>query len=140
MNKFPDFWSIVVGKGPLGYFLGYLAICYVAAFASLLWSIANRDVTSPNTPVTVSWKFFSISNLARILMNILLIPIFIRLVYQYFDPVWMMLMSVGIGAGVDRLGPLFKKLGIFTTDQAANKFMQKIAPDQPTVTPPPAKP
>lgn len=140
MNKYPDFWSVIAGKGPIGFFLGYIAICYVCAFASMLIELANRDVTSANTPIKVSWKFFTVANLARIIANVLLIPIFIRLVYQYLDPTWMILLSIGIGAGVDRLAMLFKKIGVLSTDKLAAKVADKLAPDQPTVIPPVTKP
>lgn len=131
MNKYPDFWSVVAGKGPIGFFLGYIAICYVCAFASMLIELANRDVSSPNTPVKISWRFFTFANLARIIANILLIPIFIRLVYQYLDPTWMILLSIGIGAGVDRLAMLFKKIGVLSTDKLASKVAEKLGSDAP---------
>lgn len=140
MNKYPDFWSVIAGKGPIGFFLGYIAICYVCAFASMLIEMANRDVTSANTPIKVSWKFFTVANLLRIITNILLIPIAIRAIYEYIPPVGMLFVSIGVGAGADRLAMLFKKLGVLTTDKLAAKVADKLAPEQPTVIPPVTKP
>jgi hypothetical protein len=124
--KYPDFASVLFGKGPLGFFLGYVVIAIICAFISLLIEANNRDVNSANTPIKFSWEFLFAHNLNRIIVNFLLIPIVVRLVYEYVPPQWMLLITVGIGAGADRLTLLFKKLGILTTDKLASKVADKI--------------
>lgn len=137
MNKYPDFSSFLIGKGPLGLFLGCVFVCYLCALISMLYDLANRDVASANTPVKTSWKFFSINNLLRIVVNILLIPVFIRVVYVYVDNmILLFIVCAGIGAGVDQLALIFKKMGVLTTNKLSQKIADKLAPDQPIVIPP----
>src|SRR5215471_11034412 len=113
MHKYSDFYNFTVGRGPLGLFLGCLFVAYLCALISMLIDLANRDVTNPNSPVKTSWRFFSVNNLLRILANILLIPIFIRIIYVYISPdntILLFAVCAGIGAGADRLALIFKRL------------------------------
>lgn len=126
MNKYPDFISVLLGKGPIGFFLGYVVIALICAGISLLIEAVNRDLNSPNTPQKWSNKFLIMHNLLRILINFLLVPIVIRLIYEYIPPVWMLFASVGIGAGSDRLALLFKNLGVLTTNKLAQKVADKV--------------
>ena len=123
---YPDFTSVLFGKGPLGIYFGFVTIALICAVISLLIEAVNRDVNSPNTPSKWSTKFLIAHNILRIIINLLLIPICIRLIYEYIPMEWMLLMSVGIGAGSDRLMLLFKNLGILTTNKLASKVADKI--------------
>jgi len=65
-------------------------------------------------------------NLLRIIISFLLIPIAIRALYEYIPPQWMLFVSIGVGAGSDRLALLFKNIGILTTNKLAAKVADKI--------------
>ncbi len=134
MNKFPDFWGVVFGHGPIGIFLGFLVIAYVAALASVLIDVSKRDPTSANTPEKFSFKFLLAANLSRFAANVLLIGLFIRVIYEYASPTMMLFLSIGIGFGVDRLAMLAKKYGILTTDKIAARVAEKLSdnPDSPS--------
>jgi hypothetical protein len=122
INKYPDFWKIILGGGTAGAFLAYVAIAFVCVVISVLIDVSKRDVASPNSPVKFSWKFMLAANLPRFVANILAIPILIRLIYEYVDPKWMVLLAVVIGIMVDQLANWLKNLGILT----ANKITEKI--------------
>jgi hypothetical protein len=126
MQQYPDFMSVLLGKGPIGFFLGYVAIAVVCAGISILIEVNNRDINSANTPKDFSYKFMLVHNLLRLIVNILLIPIAIRLIYEYLPSGWMLIVSIGVGAGVDRLALLFKNLGVLTTNKLASKMAEKI--------------
>jgi hypothetical protein len=126
MNKYPDFISVLLGKGPVGFFLGYVVIAVICAAISVLIEVSKRDVNSLNTPVKFSYRFMILHNLLRFIVNFLLIPIAVRLIYEYLPVPWMLLASVGIGAGVDRLALLFKNIGVLTTNKLASKLTDKI--------------
>jgi len=134
MNKYPDFWHTVVGSGPVGAFLGFMFIGYICAMVSLLIETNTRDISSANTPVKFSLKFLWAANVKRLIANLLLIPVFIRLTYEYVDPKWMLFISIGIGAGVDVLAMIFKNIGVLTTNKLAAKVAEKLAPNDPTIT------
>lgn len=126
MNKYPDFISVLLGKGPIGFFCGFVVIALICAVISLLIEVNRRDVNSPNTPVKFSYRFMIAHNLLRIIISFLLVPIAIRLVYEYIPAQWMLFISVGIGAGADRLAMLFKNIGVLTTNKLASKVADKI--------------
>jgi ABC-type phosphate/phosphonate transport system permease subunit len=88
--------------------------------------VNNRDVNSTSTPIKFSYKFMLAHNLLRIIISFLLVPITIRLVYEYIPNAWMLFVSVGIGAGADRLALLFKNIGVLTTNKLASKVAEKI--------------
>jgi len=134
VTQYPDFWKVVIGNGPLGAFLGFIAIGFFCAAVSLLIEVVNRDVASANTPVKTSWKFMFAANFARLVANLLCIPIVIRLIYEYVDFKWMLFLTIGIGFGVDRLALLLKKFGVLTTDKLAKEVADKLAPTDPTIT------
>lgn len=126
------FWAQIIGKGSVGFFIGFTVIAYVAAFASTLIAASNRNIADPNSPVKFSWNYLFAANLLKFIANILLIPIFILLTYKYASEQWMLLLSVGIGAGVDQLAALFKKIGVLTTNKLGATVASKID-DTPTV-------
>src|SRR5687768_8596889 len=117
MNKYPDFMSVLLGNGPIGFFFGFVVIAIICAFVSLLIEANSRDLKSANTPEQFSYKFMLAHNLLRIVANILLIPIFIRLCYEWIPMPWMLIAAIGIGAGSDRLGLLLKNIGVLTTNK-----------------------
>lgn len=126
MKKYPDFFSVLIGPGGPGFFFGYVIIAFICAGVIILIDASNRDVTSARTPVKFSLKFWLADNLARVLANLLLIPIAIRLCYEYVNPTWMLFLSAGIGFGVDGLGLIAKRFGVLTTNKLAERINQKL--------------
>jgi hypothetical protein len=126
VKKYPDFFSVLIGPGGPGFFFGYVIIAFICAGVIILIDASNRDVTSARTPVKFSLKFWLADNLARVLANLLLIPIAIRLCYEYVNPTWMLFLSAGIGFGVDGLGLIAKRFGVLTTNKLAERINQKL--------------
>ncbi len=126
IQKYPDFWQVVIGNGPIGSFLGYNVICLICAAISLIIEVHNRDVASPATPIRFSGKFLFAHNALRFVGTIGAIFISVRLTYQYVPGVWMLLASVVLGFGSDRLAMWLKKVGVLGTDKLAGKVMDKI--------------
>lgn len=126
MKKYPDFFSVLIGPGGPGFFFGYVIIAFICAGVIILVDASNRDVASARTPVKFSLKFWLADNLARVLANILLIPIAIRLCYEYVTPTWMLFLAAGIGFGVDGLGLIAKRFGVLTTNKLAERINQKL--------------
>jgi hypothetical protein len=137
VKQYPDFWHIIIGNGSAGAFLAYVFIAFVCAAVSVLIESSNRDIASTNTPVKFSLTFLFAANVKRFVANVLLIPIAVRLVYQYVPLEAMILLSTGIGFGVDRLAMMAKNLGILTTNKLAAQVAEKLAPTDPVVTPKP---
>jgi hypothetical protein len=135
VDKYPDFWHVIAGSGPLGAFLGYIVIAFICADVSLLIEASNRNLSSKNTPVKFSWSFLVAANIPRLIANFLCIPIVIRLCYEYIDMKWMIFLSIGIGFAVDRLGMLLKNVGVLTSNKLAQGVADKLAPTDPTITP-----
>lgn len=136
VTKYPDFWKVIIGNAPLGSLLGYIVVAYICAGVSILIEASNRNITSANTPIKFSWQFLIAANIPRILANFMLIPIFIRLIFEYIsNPTWMLFVAIGIGAGVDRLAMLFKNIGVLTSDKIAKGVADKLTPSDPTITP-----
>lgn len=135
MNKYPDFWSVLIGAGAPGHFFGYVVIAMICATLLLLIHASQRDITSKNTPVNFSWKFLLAANILRIVTNLLLVPIAVRLTYEYVPSTAMLFISVGIGFGSDGLCILAQKIGLLTTKKLANSVMQKLEPEQPVIKP-----
>lgn len=125
MNN-PDFWRVILGNGTAGEFLAYLVIAYFAALASLLHEASHRDISSTNTPVKFSWKFLFAANMWRLVSNFLAIPLLIRLVYEYVDMKWMILLSIAFGLVIDRAFMILKNIGVLTSDTFASKIADKI--------------
>lgn len=134
MNKYPDFWNVLLGNGSLGAFLAYLVIAYFAAIASLLFEASNRDIASTNTPVKWSTKFLFASNVFRLLANLLAIPLLIRMEYEYIDMKWMILLVIAEGILIDRAFMILKNIGVLASDKFASKFASKIAENDLIVT------
>lgn len=126
MKKYPDFFSVLIGPGGPGFFLGYIVIAFICAGAIVLYDISTRDVNSSRTPGKFNLKFWLADNLTRVMANLILIPIAIRLCYEYVDPKWMLFLAAGIGFGVDALGMLAKRFGLLTTNKLAERINEKI--------------
>lgn len=127
MKKYPDFWTVLVGSGGAGTLLGYIVMTYICATALIFIEASTRNVASAATPVKWSWRFFGADNLARIIADVLLLPITIRLVYQYLPPTAMLFAACGIGFGVDALALVAKNYGILTTDKLAKLVANKLS-------------
>ncbi|WP_276483547.1 hypothetical protein [Paraflavitalea pollutisoli] len=138
MNKNPDFWAVVIGPGPIGFFMGYLVIAYVSATISLLIDASNRNISSTATPVKFSWAFLLAANWKRILANFLAVPLLIRITYQYVGLDIMILAAIGVGMVIDRAAMWLKNIGILASQRSADRLNQRLAPDQPVVTDPKA--
>lgn len=132
--KYPDFWHVLLGNGTAGEFLAYLVIAYFAALASLLHEASHRDISSSNTPVKFSWKFLLAANLWRLVSNFLAIPLLIRLVYEYIDPKWMILLAIATGLLIDRAFMILKNIGVLASDKFAAKIADKVSTDDLIVT------
>lgn len=126
MKKYPDFWSVLVGNGGAGFLLGYIVIAYICAGAIAMIDLSKRDVSSTRTPSKLSFRFWLADNVPRVLGNVLLIPITIRLLYEYVDPFWMLFLSAGIGFGSEALAMIAKKFGFLTTSKLASRITEKI--------------
>lgn len=129
MNKYPDFWQVILGNGSLGAFLAYLVIAYFAATASLLFEASKRDITSDNTPKKWSTKFLLASNVFRLIANLLAIPLLIRIEYEYIDMKWMILLVIAEGVLFDRAFMVLKNIGVLASNKFASKVADKIAKD-----------
>lgn len=127
MNNNHDFWNIILGNGSAGAFMAYLVIAYFAASASLIHEAGNRDIASDNTPKKWSWEFLAAHNVLRLLANFLVIPLFIRMEYEYIDMKWMIFVDIVQGIVIDRLFMLLKNIGILTSNKFASKIKEKIS-------------
>lgn len=127
MKKYPDFWKVLIGNGGAGNLLGYIVIAYICAAAFIFVEASTRNVASVGPPVKWSWRFLGADNLARIIADVLLIPITVRLVYQYLPATGMLLLTCGIGFGVDGLALVAKNLGMLTTNKLAQTVADKLA-------------
>lgn len=125
MKKYPDFFSVVIGPNA-GFLFGYIFIAAICALIIIFIDAAGRDVLSSRTPVKFSLRFWLADNLARVIANLLLIPIAIRILYEYVPPVWMLALSCGIGFGVDGLALIAKNYGILTTKKLSEKMTNKL--------------
>jgi branched-subunit amino acid permease len=124
MKKYPDFWSVLLGNGPHGFFFGYLAMGCIAAIAMFCILVAGRDKDGDKTPKPWSWRFFWINNLLRIVSTVVVLYLFVRVAYEYVDGVWMILLSIGLGFGFPKLTHIAKQLGILTTNKLSEKFVE----------------
>jgi hypothetical protein len=125
MKKYPDFFSVLVGPN-VGFLCGYIIIAVICALIIMFIDAQGRDVNSIRTPGKFYLKFWIADNLARVIANLLLIPITIRLCYEYVPPVWMLALSSGVGFGVDGLALIAKNAGILTTKKLAEKMNTKL--------------
>jgi len=127
MNKYPDFWSVLLGNDPIGFFLGYMALSYVSAVGMILIMASQKYKNVPNSPEKWSWRYFFANNVGNFSACLFVVPIFIRVLIEFIDdPRWMLLISIGIGLGFYRLAKLANDFGIWTTDKISDKIAEKI--------------
>lgn len=126
MKNYPDFWSVLLGKGPTGFFLGYFVVALICAAALMFVELQTRNADSLRTPKKFVFKFWLMDNLARFIGNPLLIFLAIRAGIEYLPPVGMLFFSMGVGFGSDGLGILAKRMGILTTSKMAERMTEKI--------------
>lgn len=126
MKKYPDFFSVMIGPLGPGFFCGYVVVAYICATAIVIADVTRRDPNSTRTPTGFSFKFFLFDNALRIMGNLLLIPIFVRICLEYMSGFPMLLMSVGIGFGIEGLALLGKRLGLLTTNKLSEWFGDKL--------------
>lgn len=128
MEKYPNFWHVILGNAPAGTFLGYLTFAIVAALASIIYNLSKRDVDSPNTPQKLSFLFWVAHNLGRAIGNLLCIPLAIRILleWQSANPLLLLVLAIAIGFSIDRLFLMFKDMGVFTTQKLADKVKARV--------------
>lgn len=126
MHKYKDFWSVLLGTQPPGFIFGYIALAYIASVAMVMILASTRDPNSPNSPKEWSWRFFWVNNSIRFVVGFLLIPIFIRILIEYVDGLWMLLLSIGVGFGFMGLAQLAKDFGIMTTRKISARIVQQV--------------
>lgn len=127
MEKYPNFWSVLLGNDPVGFFLGYMAIAYVSSFAMILVMASQKYKSVPGSPDKWSWKYFWGNNGGNFLACLFLVPLFIRVLVEFIkEPRWMLLLSIGIGLGFYRLAKLANQYGVWTTDKISEKIAEKI--------------
>ena len=126
MNKYPDFWSVIIGPGPLGIYLGFVVVTYVCAMVSLLLEANNRNVDSTNTPKPFKTRFLWAANYKRILANALALPILVRITYPSLGIEGMLLASIGIGFAADRAAMWLKGIGILSSNKTAARVNAQI--------------
>ena len=132
MDKYPDFWSILLGTDPRGYFFGYTALSLISAIGIILIMATRRYKDVSGTPNVWSWKYFWADNLGKFVAGFFLLPVFIRLIYQYIDRGWMIAVSIGIGFGFLGLAQIAENFGLWTTNKLSKKIAEKIEQDQST--------
>jgi hypothetical protein len=124
MKNYPDFWSVLLGNGPHGFFFGYLTMGFIAAAAMMCVLVAGRDKESSSTPRQWSWQFFWVNNVLRIVATALLLFLFVRIAYEYVDGIWMIIFSIGLGFGFPKLAHIAKKWGLLTTDRLSDRVTE----------------
>lgn len=134
MNKYPDFYHVLIGNGTLGAVLAYLLLACFAASASLMFEASNRDIASVNTPKKWSWSYLLADNVKRLIANFLALPLLIRITYEYFDMTWMVIMSIAFGLLIDRAFMILKNIGVLASDKFAAKIADKVSSDDLIVT------
>lgn len=126
MQKYHDFWSVLLGKQPPGFIFGYITLAYIAAIAMVMIIASTRDPNSPNSPKEWSWRFFWVNNSIRFVVGFFLIPIFIRILIEYQQGLWLLIESIGVGFGFMGLAQLAKQIGLFTTSKISARVVQQV--------------
>lgn len=126
MNKYPDFWSVLLGNGPHGFFFGYVVVSLIAAIGAILIAATQKYKNVDGTPDEWSWHYFWANNSGNLIAGLFILPVFVRLIYQYIDAGWMLAVSVGLGFGFFGLAKLANNFGIWTTDKLSERIANKI--------------
>jgi hypothetical protein len=127
MNKYPDFWSVLLGNGHHGLFFGYIVISLIAAAGMILVMASQKYKEKPDSPVKWSWKYFFADNAGNFAASLFILPLFIRVLIEFLsDPRIMLVVSIGIGFGFYKLAKIANNAGIWTTDALSKKIAEKI--------------
>lgn len=127
MKKYPDFWHVLIGNQPPGFFFGYLAVSVMAAFAMILIMATMKYKAVEDSPDKWSWKYFIANNWGNFVASLLVLPIFIRLVLIWVTtPDYMVAISAGLGFGFYKLAKLANNVGLWTTDKLSERIAEKI--------------
>lgn len=126
-DKYPDFWSVLLGSEPIGFLLGYISLAVFAAVVMTFWNALNKYKEVQGTPQKWSWRYFIMNNIGNFIAALLFIPLFIRIVIGFTThPGLLILSSVGIGFGFYKLAKVANKLGVWTTDSLSKRIAAKI--------------
>lgn len=134
-EKYPDFFHYLLGDVPIGALYAFIIWALIAATISLLVNVINRDPASAATPVKTNWKFMLLDNLLRLIVNVLAIPVFIRVALLFFDLKYMFVVAIVIGVCVDRLALRLKNLGLLAGDRFTKNLLNKLQADDPNIKP-----
>lgn len=127
MDKYPDFWSVLFGSGPRGFFFGYVVLAIISAIGIILIMASQKYKVIPGTPEKWSWKYFFANNAGNFGASLFVLPIFVRVLIEFVsDPRWMLLISIGLGFGFYKLAKIANDAGIWTTDKISEKIAEKI--------------
>lgn len=131
MDKYPNFWSVLLGDQPIGFLLGYIAVAMVAAIGITLVAALSKYKNIRSSPDEWSWKYFAINNGGNFLAGLIILPVFIRIVMAFIvNPNFVLLFSAGLGFGFYKLAKLANKFGVWTTDKVSEKIAEKIKTQQ----------
>ena len=129
-EKYPDSWSVILGDKPLGFLLGYIAIAVICAMAMILVMATRKYEKVPDSPDKWSWHYFFANNAGNFVACLVLLPIVVRVLFEFFDsPALLLLFTVGSGLGFYRLAKLANDFGLWTTDKISEKISEKIKKD-----------
>lgn len=126
MQKYPDFWSVLLGNGPHGLFFGYVVLSLIACIGMILVMAAQKYKNVDASPNKWSWHYFLANNAGNLIAGVFLLPIFVRLIYQYIDAGWMIAVSVGLGFCFFGLAKVANNFGIWTTTKLSERIADKI--------------
>lgn len=130
MEKYHDFWSVLLGDGPIGFILGYIVISYISAVGIILGMASQKFKEIPNSPDKWSWKYFWANNAGNFIACLFILPIVIRILIEFVDDArLMLLLSIGVGFGFYKLAKLANKFGLWTTDKLSDKISEKVKQD-----------
>jgi uncharacterized membrane protein len=129
MNKYPDFWGVLFGKEPQ-FFAAYSVLSILSAVAIIAVLASRKYKSIPDSPDKWSWKYFWADNLGKFVAGFILLPLFVRVVYEYAEGVWMLLISIGMGFGFLGLSQIAENFGLWTTKKLSQKIADKINSEQ----------
>lgn len=127
MEKYPNFWSVLLGNQPVGFIIGYIVLSYISSAGIILVMASQKYKDVPNSPDRWSWRYFFANNSLNFIACLFILPLFIRVLMEFVEnPKIMLLLSIGIGFGFYRLAKLANKYGIWTTDKISEKIAEQI--------------
>lgn len=103
MFDFNEFVGLIMGKATLAQFAATLLFAYVTAAVMLLYRVSTRDVKKENSPHEFDKKYFWRDNAPRIIGNMLVIPLLVRLSQFKIEPSHAVYIGSFFGVISDRL-------------------------------------